>query len=441
MQYQILRLAKGGLGISQTNGKTWFVEGALPGESGSAEVIEEKQKYGKARAISRQDNAPCRQLEDACPCAQQCDGCGFRHVKPEYALELKAQAVYADIIRNAHMGDVPYTCIGLKQQQLDRTRHRVRLHIQGNQIGYFARGSHHVIPASQCAVIAQELCTAIEWLQNHLHKAQLDHHARLDVQIDLDVKKRAYAHFKTIQERVLKRHQHRPGKKQPPKQAPLNLKLLEQLASEAIQAGAFAGIRVENKTFGLAMIEDCINGDICVYRQIGDFAQATPEANAAIHQLVVEFVQQTNANSVADLYSGSGNLTFRAACHAERVIACEYYCSKVAFQRGLEANAALFKHGHHIELIEADLSKGLPPKAADVDVIICDPARDGLSEAIIHDICRSRASHILYVSCEASCLARDIARLAPDFAVQKLTFVDMFPQTPHVETVAWLKRI
>ena len=440
MQYHILRLAKGGLGVSQHEGKTWFIEGGLPGETGTAEILDEKPRYGKARALTRQADAPCRQLTEACPCASECDGCGFRHVKPENALELKAEAVYADIIRNAHLENMPYTCIGLKDQQLDRSRHRVRLHIAGGKIGYFARGSHRIISASSCVVIAAELGVAVAWLEANLGRAELPHEARLDVQIDLDAQKRVYAHFKRVQERVLKRHQHRPGKKQPTKPVVFNLLGLEMLSKDAVKHGVFAGIRVDEKTFGLSMIEDCVNGELKVYRQIGDFAQATPEANAKIHGLVSQFLQQTGAQYVADLYSGSGNLTFRAACEVSQVVACEFYCSKAAFMRGLEANAHLFKPHHQIELILADLSQGLPQKAAAADVIICDPARDGLSEALARDICYSRANHILYVSCEASCLARDIVRLSSDFDVQKLVFIDMFPQTPHVETLAFLHR-
>ena len=298
-----------------------------------------------------------------------------------------------------------------------------------------------MISAAKCAVIVPELRAAIAWLETHLPQAQLPNAARLDVQMDLDAQNRVYAHFKTIQERVLKRHQHRPGKKQPPKPAEISLDGLKKWAKKAVTEGVFAGIRVENQTFGIDSIEDRVGEDILVYRQIGDFAQATAEANAAIHALVSQFVQETGAQSVADLYSGSGNLTFRAACHAPRVVASEFFCSKACFEKGLKANANRLIPNHQVTLVQADLSQGLPKQAADTDVIICDPARDGLSEAIIQDICRANASHILYVSCEASCLARDIARLAPTFALQKLAFIDMFPQTPHVETVAWFKRM
>lgn len=441
MHYHILRMAKGGFGISNETGKTFFVEGGLPDESGEAEIIEEKERFGRCKAITRIQDSPYRSANDACPCIHQCDGCGFRHVRPECALELKAAAIYAEILKSAHLSQIPYDLAPLKENQLDHTRRRIRIHAAHGNLGYFARNSHDIISASQCVIIHPALQKAVFWLEQNFPRFD---EARLDIQIDLDDQNHAFAHIKPVEERILKKHQHRPGMKkpQPPKPA-FDLNCLSDFAQNAIAAGAFSGIRLGETTYGESWIRDIVvisNIQTTTWRRIGDFSQATSEANAIIHRLVDEFLIRTKPTFAADLYSGSGNLTFRAATRVPHVEGYEFFCDLKAFERGKSDNASVFMPNSTVNLTKADLSNGLPKSAMNADILICDPARDGLSENIAEDICSSKAKEILYVSCEASCLARDLTRLNKAFTPVKLTFVDMFPQTPHVETVALLVR-
>lgn len=438
MHYHILRMAKGGTGISNETGKTFFVEGALPGESGEAEILEEKQRFGRCRAISRECDSPDRAPCDACPCAAQCDGCGFRHVRPDRALALKAQAVYAEILKSAHIDDIGFDLRELAQH--DGTRRRARLHIAGGKLGFFARGSHAVLSAARCPVLAPNLRQSIAWLEQN---AKFPRALRADIQLDLDDADRCFAHFKAVEDRTPRRHQHSPNARAKTAETP-SLASLMPFAQQAIRENIFAGIRLEDRYYGESMIRDIVKPTglppVTTWRRIGDFSQATAEANAHIHALVHDFLAETKPQSVADLYSGSGNLSFRAALDVPQVFASEFFCSREAFQRGLENNRPAFAPDAEVTLELCDLSKGIPKSARNADVILCDPARDGIAEKTAADICASRARALLYVSCEASCLARDLTRLLDHFELRKLTFVDMFPQTPHVETVAWLVR-
>lgn len=438
MHYQIIRMAKGGAGISNETGKTFFVEGALPGESGEAEILEEKPRFGRCRAISRECASPDRAPCDACPCAAQCDGCGFRHVRPDCALALKAQAVYAEICKSAHIDDIGFDLRELSQH--DGTRRRARLHIAGGKMGFFARGSHAILSAAQCPILAEPLRQSIAWMAQN---ARFPKDLRADIQLDLDSDNRCFAHFKAVEDRTPRRHLHSPKSKP---QAPQNTSLasLAPIVQKALGENIFAGIRLENRDYGEAMIRDIVKPTglppVTTWRRIGDFSQATAEANAHIHALVHDFLDETKPQSVADLYSGSGNLSFRAALDVPHVFASEFFCSREAFQRGLEDNRSAFAPNADVSLELCDLTKGIPQSARNADVIICDPARDGLAEKTAQDICAAHARALLYVSCEASCLARDLTRLLDHFSLKKITFVDMFPQTPHVETVAWLVR-
>ena len=90
---------------------------------------------------------------------------------------------------------------------------------------------------------------------------------------------------------------------------------------------------------------------------------------------------------------------------------------------------------------EAFLHSGLRPEdSGPYDVVVADPPRAGLSPSARRGLSRLRTESLLMVSCDPPTLARDVAALHPDYAVRRLTLIDLFPGTHHVETVALLAR-
>ena len=74
------------------------------------------------------------------------------------------------------------------------------------------------------------------------------------------------------------------------------------------------------------------------------------------------------------------------------------------------------------------------------DTIIVDPPRSGLTNSVINDIFRLYPNKIVYVSCDPITLARDLKILKEKYNVEKITPVDMFPNTYHVETIVMLSK-
>ena len=430
--FQIVRLAKGGQGISYYNEKVFFVDGALPGESGKAEVTSEKARFGCCRAVSFDSVSPLREQHDKCPISGKCDGCGFRHVTQAAAFKLKSEALCSEIFKIAHLdpiGPVFYPVAG-PDGSLDGLRQRIRLHLADGKLGYFAHNSHCIVPAGRCVVIHPQLRSIVERLEAIQPPAL---HFACDLQIDLDDDCNAFLHI-------------RPTETDRARQK-TKTKMVKPAVwlNQIVKSGLFAGIRFgEELILGDGMIRDTIAmpgaSDVVCWRRIGDFAQATKQGNEILHRIVADFLVQTKPRAVADLFSGSGNFTFRAAQFAPEVHAFEFFCDSAAFNRGCEDNRRFWPEGTTVDLQMCDLTKGLPQTAASCDVAVCDPAREGLSEKMCSDLKKSKIQHILYISCEATNFARDLARLSHTFGLESIGFVDMFPQTPHVETVARLSR-
>ena len=429
--FQIVRLAKGGQGISYYNEKVFFVDGALPGESGKAEVTYEKSRFGCCRAVSFDSVSPLRELHDNCPISAKCDGCGFRHAAQAAAFKLKSEALCSEIFKIAHLEPIApvfYPVVG-QDGTLDGLRQRIRLHLADGKLGYFAHNSHCIVPAGRCVVIHPQLRSIVERLEAIQPPAL---HFACDLQIDLDDALNAFLHIRPTETAGFQK------KKQKFTKPAIWL-------GQILKSGLFAGIRfADEQIYGDEMMRDTVVvpglDDVVYWRRIGDFAQATKQGNAVLHRIVADFLMQTKPRAVADLFSGSGNFTFRAAQFAPEVHAFEFFCDPAAFNRGCEDNRRLWPEGTTVDLQMCDLTKGLPRTAASCDVVVCDPAREGLSEKMCCDLKNSKIQHILYISCEATNFARDLARLNHVFGLESLGFVDMFPQTPHVETVARLVR-
>ena len=139
-----------------------------------------------------------------------------------------------------------------------------------------------------------------------------------------------------------------------------------------------------------------------------------------------------------DVYGGVGSIGLYMGRNA-RVVGIEEMPGAVRYARG---NAkALGRKAYKVEQGDAKSVLGrlvkLGPKP---DVVVVDPPRAGIDAKVAQQLAEAAPLRLVYVSCNPATLARDVARLAPAFRLKAARPVDLFPQTPHVETVALLER-
>lgn len=143
---------------------------------------------------------------------------------------------------------------------------------------------------------------------------------------------------------------------------------------------------------------------------------------------------------VYDLYSGTGSIGIFVAELAEKIVGVEYVESSIADAwENVKLNDL-----DHFAFYAGDMKKILTPEFVDMqgrpDVIIADPPRAGMDPKVVQRILEILPEYIIYVSCKPATQARDIELMSEAYEVLKTQPVDMFPQTAHVENVAWLKR-
>lgn len=170
------------------------------------------------------------------------------------------------------------------------------------------------------------------------------------------------------------------------------------------------------------------------------FYQTNSQQAYNLYKITREFAGLTGNELVYDLYTGTGTIANFVARNCRKVIGVEYIEDAVRDAReNSKANNienTFFTSGDMKDVLTNDFIKqhGAP------DVIITDPPRAGMHEDVVKVILNANPGKVVYVSCNPSTQARDLALMAHQYTIVKIQPVDMFPQTAHVENVVLLER-
>ncbi len=170
------------------------------------------------------------------------------------------------------------------------------------------------------------------------------------------------------------------------------------------------------------------------------FYQTNSSQAERLYSLAREMAQLTGSENVYDLYTGTGTIACYVASHAGRVTGIEYIEAAVEDARinALENNIG------NVHFIAGDIkdifNNSLFDERGRPDVIITDPPRAGMHGDVTAAMLRSGAERIVYVSCNPATQARDIDILSQGYDVKRVSPVDMFPHTFHVENVVLLEK-
>ena len=171
------------------------------------------------------------------------------------------------------------------------------------------------------------------------------------------------------------------------------------------------------------------------------FYQTNTKQALRLYKIAKEFAGLTGKEVVYDLYTGTGTIANFFADSASKVIGIEYIEEAVKdavinSELNNIKNTRFFAGDIKSVLNEQFIAENGRP-----DVIITDPPRAGMHEDVVKSIISASPERIIYISCNPSTQARDIALMSEHYRVTKIQPVDMFPHTHHVENVVLLERM
>ncbi|MFV0479060.1 MAG: 23S rRNA (uracil(1939)-C(5))-methyltransferase RlmD, partial [Anaerorhabdus sp.] len=166
------------------------------------------------------------------------------------------------------------------------------------------------------------------------------------------------------------------------------------------------------------------------------FFQLNLDQAKVLYKKVVELIEP--CDFLVEAYSGVGAISLFASSKAKRVLGIENNLSAV---KNAKENARM-NHCDHVDFLCGDAAKVLREKLSEkVDCLVVDPPRSGLDDAMIETIIKAKPKQIIYISCNPATLGKNLSQLSKRYEVERVIPLDMFPQTPHVETVVLLSRI
>ena len=164
------------------------------------------------------------------------------------------------------------------------------------------------------------------------------------------------------------------------------------------------------------------------------FFQVNPHQTVRLYDEVLRWIE--NGSAVLDCFCGVGGISLWVAKKSRIVLGIEENAASMAAARqAAEANGA-----RNVRFVKGDTGVELPTLMEGFDTAIFDPPRKGLEPQVIETLLVSPLKRIIYVSCDAVTLARDVRALMPAWEPVSLQGVDMFPHTSHCESVAVLDK-
>ena len=422
MTYAVDGLTHEAKGVARLQGKVTFIEGALPGETVTAQVTKAGRRFDEAVLKDILEPSPDR-MAPACSHFHQCGGCSFQHLTNEKQLAAKAdwlQGQLRHLITTQDLELLSDVSIGY------RRRARLSIHRKNGKtvLGYRGKASNDIVSIERCIVLTERLQKVFASLKSALLEDDL---AVILGHIELlEDTKGVSVVFRLT--------------------SPLVNELKNQWdnwaqAQDVIvywQAPKSSKADVTLDSMRYYDLKDKDLGEIRLTYHPQDFTQVNATMNQKMVAQAMDWLNLNDQDVVLDLFCGVGNFSLPLAQRARTVIGVELQESMVDHAR---QNAQL-NHMDNVSFIAADLTKSFQNELSNEQVtkVLLDPPRAGAFE-FLDSIIKIGPIQILYVSCNASTLARDAEYLvAKGYRVLRVSLMDMFPQTSHVETMMLLQK-
>ena len=413
-------LSYGPYGIGRHQGKAVMIPKTAPGDTVAARIVEAKERYSVGEIVRILKPSSLRQ-EPPCPYVAQCGGCPWQHVRYESQLGAKQKSVEDALRRIGKIGGFELKPI-IASPSPYNYRRRIRLQRDGSKrLGFFSSFSHYLIEIERCLIADEKVNDLIEQLRRW-SEALITDVEDLEVVTGDEPNQNAVVGQSTggfnsrdctICEHLLKENQSITG---------------------VILRGA--GWR---RIWGEVAVSIIPEDGLCVRVDADVFTQVNSEGNRQLLKELLAAADFNRDDRVLELHSGAGNFTQSIARRVGDIVAVEGYRPAVESGKHSARSNGISNIHWNCSPVPAALAQ-LKKQRQHFSKIVLDPPRTG-AKGLERELTALGAGKILYVSCNPTTLARDLAALTQQgYSLRTVQSIDLFPHTFHVEAIATLVR-
>lgn len=432
------------VGISEFEGKKLYIKGAFPGQTVKGTVKKKRDTYADVKLVEVLEKAPY-EIEAPCPHFGVCGGCSSQNLTYEKQLELLSDEV-CELFEDK---DIPMGMyLGVKgSENIWEYRNKMEFTFGDlEKVGELTLGMHMkgksfgVLTVDNCMIVDEDFRKVLTVTVEYFRKQNLPYYRVM--------KREGYLRHLVV------RKASNTG------ELMVNLVTTTQIDfdlsgyTELLKSQTYKGklvsvLHTENDSFSDAVVPEKVNilyGRDYIIEELLDlkfkispfsFFQTNSRGAESLYSIVRDFMGNGENKVVFDLYCGTGTIGQIAAHNAKKVIGLELIEEAV---EAAKENAKL--NGlDNCEFIAGDVAETIKQVKVKPDIIILDPPRSGVSPKALDYVIKFNAKEIIYVSCNPKTMVDNLETLlVAGYKVEKSKVKDMFPNTPHAETVVKLTK-
>ena len=435
MKLTIQKLGINGEGIAYIDSKPVFIDSALPTEVIDAKIIEKHENYSKGKIIKILQKSKDR-VRPQCPYQKECGGCALMHMNSKaqsyYKRQLLVEALWKyghvkeDFIRDMHES---------KETFGYRSACKLPVSTVNNKLvtGMYKPGSNYFVEIDSCIAHTKEVEELRKEVLRILNKY---HYTSYDKKTETGIR---YLVLRSInQQSACTLVTGKTKIKQDVIDELMTIPTLVSL-SQSINTNRKGTSIFGNNTkllSGSPTISVQID-DISLQLSAESFFQLNVEQAISLYRLAVNKID--NCNRLVEGYCGVGAMSLLANKKAKSIIGIE------SIPQAIDNANNNAKNNHlddHIRFICDDAGIGYKKvlKKGEVDALLVDPPRSGMDENFLNTILQNPPKRIIYISCNPSTLGKNLKVLKKYYQVRTVIPFDLFPNTPHVESLTVLTK-
>ena len=437
-----------GYGVGRHDGVVVFVAGAVSGDMVKAKIIKTNKTWCVGRLTEILERSPNRTDERFCAAPDSCGGCTYRNITYAHERELKREYV-RNSFRKCGLFDVEVGEVltaGDICGYRNKAQYPVKCENGKMRAGFYAAKTHNIVACESCALGPEIFSKIVRFVCDFADKNGI-------------------AAYDEITGKGLLRHIYlRQGQKTGEIMLCLviNGRVLpnaDKFVSEATEKfenikSVMLSFNQKNTNVVLGDEFACIGGrdyiedvlcDVRFRISAGSFYQVNREGAELLYTIAADLAEP-EGKTVIDLYCGAGTIGLSMAKRAKRVVGVEIVdeavkCANINAKINGIDNAEFYTgDASDTEGLLESVEKKSGEKI-NADVVIMDPPRKGSTKELIEYLARRNITRIVYVSCDPDTLARDCKWFSElGYEIGKVTPVNMFPRTGHIENVVCLTK-